>query len=385
MTENANNRELIKDRIRGCMIGGAAGDALGYAVEFKSERGIFEEYGENCITAYELDGASGKALISDDTQMTLFTAAGLLLGDTRFALRGIRANPGAYVEKAYRDWLNTQNMTYEEFKAAPEYSVETFTWLSDVPGLYHRRAPGNTCLSALSSGKSGSPEERINDSKGCGGIMRVAPLALNYGKADIKVLDEEGARIAALTHGHSLGFIPAAMLTHIISRIVFSACPIPLENIVSEALDTVGEIFCGDPHLGELTQIIRLAVALSANGESDLANIRRLGAGWVAEETLAIAVYCALRHRGDFSAGIIAAVNHGGDRDSTGSVTGNIHGALLGYSAIGEKWKKDLELREVILELADDVARGCPVDGYSDHNDPDWMRKYAEKRRPRGM
>lgn len=96
----------------------------------------------------------------------------------------------------------------------------------------------------------------------------------------------------------------------------------------------------GDKHLKELESVLNLAVALSENVESDLDNIHRLGAGWVAEETLAIAIYCVLRHQDNFSAGIIAAVNHAGDSDSTGAVTGNILGALLGCEAIDGKWKK---------------------------------------------
>lgn len=65
-----------KDQFRGCLVGGAVGDALGYAVEFLNEQEIFGRYGKNGITAYTL--RDGVAEISDDTQMTLFTASGLL-------------------------------------------------------------------------------------------------------------------------------------------------------------------------------------------------------------------------------------------------------------------------------------------------------------------
>ena len=73
--------DKLNDKFRGCMIGGAAGDALGYAVEFMPEQQIFSKHGENGITSYSF--VNDKALISDDTQMSLFTAAGLLLGSTR--------------------------------------------------------------------------------------------------------------------------------------------------------------------------------------------------------------------------------------------------------------------------------------------------------------
>ena len=149
-----------------------------------------------------------------------------------------------------------------------------------------------------------------------------------------------------------------------------------LREIVIEAKETTEKLFKGDKHLKELSDLIDLAVELSGNQDSDLDNIHRLGEGWVAEETLAISIYCALRHQDDFSAGIIAAVNHKGDSDSTGAVTGNILGALLGYDAIDDKWKKDLELLDVIIEMSDDICHGCQMEEYSDYEDPDWYRKY---------
>ena len=105
-------------------------------------------------------------------------------------------------------------------------------------------------------------------------------------------------------------------------------------------------------------------------------NIRRIGEGWVAEETLAIAIYCALRHQDNFSDGIIAAVNHAGDSDSTGAIAGNILGALLGYEAMEKKWKENLELSDVIMELADDLCQWIQMSDKSSFDDPEWMKKY---------
>lgn len=381
--ERIQKTQVQLDRIRGCLIGGAAGDALGYPVEFFSEHTLFARCGNGGIQEYEVDPVCGKALISDDTQMTLFTANGILCGETRRAMRGIGSAPHCYVSRAYQDWLFTQQASFSE-----RSSADGISWLLEMPELYQRRAPGNTCLSALTQqkihadGPLGSYiDHPQNHSKGCGGIMRVAPLGLRDYHVSIQDLDREGAEIAAITHGHSLGYMPAAVLVHILHRIVYPENEQTLQEIVCEARDTVGRLFSGDAHLGELTELIDLAVRLAGNPAPDLENIHRIGEGWVAEETLAIAIYCALRHSDDFSAGIIAAVNHRGDSDSTGAVTGNILGALLGYDAIDEKWKRDLELQDVILEMADDLYHGCRMEEHGRDCGPDWTRKYIYARR----
>ncbi|SFG10150.1 hypothetical protein SAMN05216356_101257 [Oribacterium sp. WCC10] len=85
--------------------------------------------------------------------------------------------------------------------------------------------------------------------------MRVSPLALNYNHKGMDRLDLEGAELAAITHGHPLGYMPAAVLTHIINRIVFDEGKSALKDIILEARDTVANLFHGIIHLYELTQI----------------------------------------------------------------------------------------------------------------------------------
>ena len=376
--------EARRNAVRGCLFGGAVGDALGYPVEFMGEGSIFARYGSQGISEYEKDYVTEKALFSDDTQMTLFTANGLLAGDTEFAMKVVQRKPRYYVARAYLDWLETQTSTMEEMSRRQRNTKDGgYSWLLDVPELYSNRAPGNTCLSGLMAEKSGETYDdyikaKRNHSKGCGGIMRVAPLALNY-QMDMEELDLEAAQLAAITHGSSLGYMPAAVLVHVINRIVFppEGKKMSLKEIVLEARDTAAKIFAGDSQLPVLIGIIDRAVRLSEEETGDdLDHIHQLGEGWVGEETLGIALYCALKYQNDFSAGVIAAVNHRGDSDSTGAVTGNILGALLGYEAIEDKWKKDLELSDVILEIADDMSEGCPMNYYGHYQDDAWTMKY---------
>lgn len=378
-----------RDKIRGCLIGGAAGDALGYAVEFYTESTIFEDYGKNGITEYELDFSNGKALISDDTQMTLFTANGILIGETRLCLRGIGGVPHFYVPESYQDWLMTQELTFKEAQLRREkgnHNLYGTSWLLDVPELFSRRAPGGTCLSALiearEKGCSGSfVDNPCNNSKGCGAVMRIAPLGIHYGNVSPEILAKEAAELSAITHGHPLGYMPSAVLTLMLQRIVYEQEKSELKEIVLDALDATCEVFSEKGHTDELCHIIELAVELAENDATDLDNIHLLGQGWVAEEALAIAIYCALRHKDDFSKGIIAAVNHSGDSDSTGAITGNILGAYLGCNQIEEKWKSNLELADVILEIADDLCQGCQMGEYSSHRDPAWESKYMMMKR----
>lgn len=353
MKQIGSNR--ILDRFRGTLVGGAVGDALGYAVEFMNEESIHDLYGKKGITEFSIDPC-GKALFSDDTQMSLFTASGILcykrVQQKSNDMGMFRHN----IAMAYRDWLNTQ-----EGRIVSVKSQDAISPLMSIPELYSWRSPGNTCVGALGIRReqiengclpSSFFSERINNSKGCGAVMRAAPLGL-FRTDDIRALDMEGAEIGAITHGHSLGFLPSAMLVHIVNRIVYSEKGMALKGIMLDARDTIKDLFSDDENIDYLTGIVDSAIELSENNDCDLENIHLIGEGWVGEEALAIAIYCALRHKDDFSAAIVAAVNHRGDSDSTGAITGNIIGAWLGYKAIDEKWKSNLELFDVLLNTAD--------------------------------
>ena len=170
-----------KEYFRGCLLGGAIGDALGWPVEFLKLNEIKKKYGEDGITDL-VAGINGKAEITDDTQMTLFTAEGLLRAESRGREKGICHIPSV-VYNAYIRWLHTQG--YPKNK---DHDPIYDGWLIGEKELYARRGPGNTCLSALLSGKMGTMERPINNSKGCGGVMRVAPVGLLYGKDEAFVI-----------------------------------------------------------------------------------------------------------------------------------------------------------------------------------------------------
>ncbi len=209
--------------------------------------------------------------------------------------------------------------------------------------------------------------------------MRVAPIGIYFGDKRITPdeVDMIGAETAALTHGHELGYIPAAALVHILHRI--SHEDIELVDSVKDAISAMERLFSNAHHIKEFSALMNRAIELSKEDIDDLEAIRKLGQGWVAEETLAIAVYCALKYPNDFEKAIIASVNHSGDSDSTGAVTGNILGAYLGMKAIPQKFIDNLELKDVILEIADDLYNDCKITEYGSYRDEVWEKKYIDK------
>lgn len=364
------------EKYQGCLIGGAIGDALGYAVEFSSESSIFSRYGKSGITEYELQ--NGKAVVSDDTQMTMFTATALLDGITRGRLRGIMGSFASYIGFEYEGWYLTQT---KPFPINIEENYAKYSWLMNMPEMFERRAPGNTCLSALASGEKGTLDNPINNSKGCGGIMRVAPIGLyltHFEHMTQEEIDTVGAEAAAITHGHELGYIPAAALVHIINMIVKND-NLSVLQAVNDSISAMQGLFKNCTHIGYFTELMKKAVDLAQKECDDLAAIHQLGEGWVAEETLAIAAYCGIKYQDDFEKAVCTAVNHNGDSDSTGAVCGNIIGAYLGYAAIPQKYKANLEFHDVLLELAEDLFNDCQMSEYRENRDEKWMKKYVNR------
>lgn len=342
----------IQQFYRGCLLGGAIGDALGWPVEFLEYSNIIKKFGTNGIQDLVCT-KSGKAEITDDTQMTLFTAEGILRSQTRGFQKGI-CHPPTSVYFAYQRWMQTQGRS--------AFSDEDWIfdgWLLKVKELHQRRAPGNSCISALLDGKIGTVNDPINDSKGCGGVMRVAPAGLFYPKEQAF---DMAVDFTALTHGHPSGYLSAGALAFIISLIIDGS------DIETAVKDTLMELTKHKGH-EECYQALQNALNLAHSSMKPLSAISKLGEGWVGEEALAISVYCALKYATDFRNALITSVNHDGDSDSTGAITGNILGAYLGIDEIPREWIEKVELKDVIIQVADDLLAGY-------REDQEWSERY---------
>ena len=343
-----------RERFRGCMLGGAVGDALGAAVEFMKLPEIRTRFGAGGIRDYA-HAYGGLGLITDDTQMTLFTAEGLLRGVVRHDSKGICHYPSV-VANAYLRWLVTQG---ERPGVDKELLEGDPGWLIGHAELHNRRAPGNTCLSALRDlRRLGVPAR--NHSKGCGGVMRVAPAGLFAFRSEAHDAFQLGVDLAALTHGHPTGSLPAGVLAVLIQGLSQGAS-------LTEALATAKECLSAAQSFDETLRAIEAAQHHASRGTAPDDAIRALGEGWIAEEALSISIYCALV-ASDFREAIVMAVNHDGDSDSTGAITGNLLGAAWGVQAISAEWLAPLELRDVISEMADDLLdcrqwSACDIEG----------------------
>jgi ADP-ribosyl-[dinitrogen reductase] hydrolase len=330
--------EEAKSRIRGCLYGGAIGDAFGYPVEFSSLRLIQKDYGPDGLTTmHYLDR---DLVVSDDTQMTLFTMEGVC--------RGLEDGADLFEEirLSYIDWLATQKPFDVAWAPRGEIYHDTRLW--------HARAPGATCIRAIEAGAFGTPEQPVNDSKGCGGVMRVAPLGLILRWSPEQAFDA-AVRAAAMTHGHPLGYLSAGALAYLI-RLLISGYWI--ETAVPLMLSYLHQ----RPDTEAILSIVQKAVALSKDDQTPVTEaVASLGQGWVAEEALAIAIYAALR--GSFYEDVLSiAANHDGDSDSTASIAGQIYGAgsgdkfVLGLSSRNE-WTKRLDVAELLEKLLDDFLK----------------------------
>lgn len=329
------------DRFRGCLLAGAAGDALGAPVEFLTLGEIHRKFGPRGVR--DMAPAYGRAggAITDDTQMTLFTGEGVL----RAHVKGDPASLPGLVGHAYLRWLLTQG------RKGQARNVGKDGWLFSQAALFGSRAPGNTCLSALEAMvdyEAASPAR--NHSKGCGGVMRVAPIGLYV--ASLGLLPTQaflwGCDVCALTHGHPTGQLPGGFLAMLVCELV-QGQPLP------EAIAHATEALRGHPAHEETLEAVTRAGTLAAGGLPAEQCLPKLGQGWIAEEALAVALFCALRAE-SLEEGVIMAANITGDSDSTAAITGNILGAIRGVQAIPDRWLVCLELREVITEMADDLA-----------------------------
>lgn len=340
----------FESRVHGCLLGGALGDSLGYAVEFDDVDAIRSRYGAAGLTSFgQLDGDSH---FSDDTQMTLYTVDGLVEA-LEWANDGVAADETACLWLAYLRWLATQDVALPASAPVPQPR-----WIDSQEVLRHRRHPGKACLSGLATGQMGTKFRPVNpESKGCGAVMRSAPFGLvpHISEATVYKLSTDAA---SLTHGHPSARQSAGAFSVLVHKLASGS---DVRTAAEHGLSVVAAL--PDP-APELLDRLRQALELSSTGTllSPEELIAKLGEGWVAEEALAVGLYAVLATAAaaeaqldpaaHFRRAIAVALNHSGDSDSTASIAGNILGAFHGESALPSDWLEALEAPDVIRGMA---------------------------------
>lgn len=322
----------------GCMLGLAIGDALGAPVEFSSRAEIVARYGPDGIQDFEPRHGQPAGTYTDDTQMSVATARGIL---------DWRAGPGWATEPGSAADLDALALAvwgrYVEWSRSPECP---------------QGSPGAQTLASIHAGVPLTLQHPVNRwARGCGGVMRVAPLGLiGLGSHAF----EAGARCATLTHRHPISDTASGFLAQLIDHAVADES---LTDAVTHAREELVRWKRHEATLDAIDTAVRLATepvdtyrAIGQIGHVGVEEPTAHGKGWVADETLGIALFCALRYEDDFAAAVRAAVNISGDSDSTGSVTGAILGAALGAEKIPQGWRERVADAELLVDLGSRLA-----------------------------
>lgn len=344
-----------KNRYIGCIIGGAIGDGMGYAVENLSDYEITEQFSEEGITEPYVNEEIGKQLISDDTQMALFTMDGLMWAYIRCSSRGIGSYEGSGVWQSYARWYYTQTnivlddyiMHKHEHEPVALSSIGIKTIL-EYEELYSNRTPSEESLIALESGQMGTMEMPFNSFKDPSCLSRVAPAGL-FLHDEPSAAFAVAARLAAITHGNPTGYLAAGAYAYILAEILNGK---DLDEAVRNSLLELKQY----SYIDEVNDVLEYALHLSECQDDWKQCVSMIGEGRTAEEVLAMAVYCALK-ADSYEEAVRMAANCKGLSSSIGCVCGSIAGAMSGALKIPEAWQCNLELRQMMLTWIDKLFK----------------------------
>ena len=359
---------------RGCLLGLAVGDAMGYTIDTKSWAEIQEDYGPYGLMGYDL--RNGYAEISSHTQIAAFSCNGLLLGLTRGQVFGKMAPFVMYAGLAQQEWAIGQRR-YDQ-------PTRNHCWVFRIPELRRRHCTDTRMVETLNrglngvQGKLGTLETPINhrDTPASIASAVAAGLFADPSRMDQPEIDRLGAECVALTHGDPLAFLPGAVIAHLISRCLRDH-DTSLRTIVEESLTALNDQF-GREYRQTAQVISSVRNALTYVDDFDLFPLdamEKLKCDTGAE-ILAGAIYAALIYERDFDSAMIVAANHSGRSAAVSCVAGAILGARCGKEALPDFYMEGLEVAPILMELADDLIQGCPMVRGNKLFDGDWDRKY---------
>ena len=358
-----------RDTYRGCLLGLAIGDAMGYPADTKTWPQIQEEYGPYGLMGYDL--RNGYAEISSHTQIAAFSCNGLLLGLTRGQVYGKMAPFVRYAALAQQEWAAGQRR-YDQ-------PGRNHCWVFRVPEMRQRHCTDTRMVETLNRGRLGSLEDPVNkhDTPASVASAIAAGLFADTGKLKQAEADRLGAECVAVTHGHPLAFLPGAMTAHLISGCLRHPDR-PLRLLIKDALSALQEQFVREypREVGQVTALTEQAMSLAEERlMRPVDAMERLKCDTGAE-ILAGALYAVLLCEEDFDNAMVIAVNHSGRSAAVSCLAGAILGARLGEQMLPEFYMDGLYIADALRDLADDLVTGCPMVQGSLLFDCDWESKY---------
>jgi ADP-ribosylglycohydrolase len=299
-------------------------------VEFKSIEDIRSAYGADGIQNPEK-----RAIWTDDTEMTMtLTNALLSLGNVEDIKELSKDTIGQTIAEEFIKWLDNTGH-------APGITTTGAVILLKVNGADKWKSSGN------------------NGSKGCGTVMRAAPLGIWFANSltpELPLLDGPHHKLLAdvskiqseITHGHKAATAAALAGSY--------AVALALNGIPPKEMINPIEIYCNHIHLDFENAMKRLKASLKKRKDgsfaTDLEAVSFIGEGWTGDEAFPMALYCTIQHTNDIKMCLRVAVNHDGDSDSVACIAGSILGAFHGMSIIPQDWINCLVEKERVETLA---------------------------------
>ena len=313
------------NRVKGCVVGLACGDAVGFPAEMVPREKVVQRYGPGGITHFERRKRFPPGTITDDTQLTMSMANALI------------ETGGGYSS----DLVSAVSRHFIAWNKSPDTN----------------RLPGPTCRQGCRNLELGIPWYASGKmhKKGCGSAMRVSPIGIVFANHPNN-LDEAAATTTLLTHRD-----PTAQAAAIVSaRLVAFALQSP---DIAYFKQHVAEIVLANLPPNAMDAVDAVHRAISAQNLDPQTAFQTIGQGWrtpkgggfIAEETVAGALYSVLS-TDTYQEAVLRAVNAGGDTDSVGAITGAIAGAVYGFDAIPQEWKSAVEKRKELEDMALSLA-----------------------------
>lgn len=354
------------DKFEGALIGSAVGDAFGYPLTKKSFEQICEDYEKDGALELSVSRRTKTALFTEATQMSLFTADGILWAHNEHADYENSAVAN-YVFYSYQLWLYMQTKTI----AGREYE-----WIFDKKqnpnlssllkhkGLGKARRTNDTNIDALldaRNGVFGTLGKSVNANDDNGAVKRVVPVGLYYGQ-NIEMAFRIGCDVGAITHSAPDGYLPCGVYAAIVSQLLE-------DKGVDESVRAAMEILATYQGNENTYKALEKAMELADDEDTDPQDgVGELGDGKSAVSCLAIAVYCAVLHQTNYMYAVELAANHDGDSSACAAVAGGILGAWYGLKKLPKKWTKKVQYRSLLETVADVLY---DKSAYADEEDDD--------------